>query len=85
MTEINGESEWAPDYTLVVRYFDTAVQATRVKCPVKIMARLGDYTCPPSGIMALYNSLTTEKEITFRQNGTHGYDSPGCEIYILNN
>lgn len=74
---------WTPEYALGLCYFDTAVQATRVKCPVKIMARLGDYTCPPSGIMALYNGLNTEKEITFRQNGTHGYDSPNCETYTL--
>ena len=75
---------WAPDYTLGISYFDTAVQATKVKCPARIMARLGDYTCPPSGIMALYNGLNTEKEISFRQNGTHGYDSPDCEVYTLN-
>ncbi len=74
---------WSPDYTVGLCYYDTAVQATRVKCPVKIMARLGDYTCPPSGIMALYNGLKTEKEIIFCQNGTHGYESPNHTKYTL--
>ena len=33
----------------------TAVAARFIKCPISIVAGLGDYICPPSGIMALFN------------------------------
>ena len=34
-------------------------------------AGLGDYVCPPSGVMAFYNALACPKEITFLQGATH--------------
>ena len=64
---------WRPDYENGVRYFDTAVAAKHLKCPVTISAGLGDYVCPPSGEMALYNAVSTPKQITFIQNQTHPY------------
>lgn len=64
---------WRPDYEKGLRYFDTAVAATYLKCPVKIIAGLGDYVCPPSGEMAMYNSITAPKQIDFIQNQTHPY------------
>ncbi len=76
---------WSPDYTYGLTFFDTAIQAKKVKCPVKITARLGDYICPPSGVMALYNNLNTQKQIEFYQNGTHGYQSPVEIISTLKN
>lgn len=76
---------WAPEYAYGLSYFDTTIQATKVTCPVKINARLGDYTCPPSGIIALYNNLNTKKELNFYQNGTHVYKSPVDIISKLNN
>jgi cephalosporin-C deacetylase-like acetyl esterase len=36
------------------------------------MAGLGDYICPPSGVMAFYNSVTAPKKIVFVQNAQHG-------------
>ena len=74
---------WSPDYTYGLTFYDTAIQAMKVKCPVKISARLGDYICPPSGIMTLYNNLNTKKELRFYQNGTHGYESPVEVVSVL--
>lgn len=67
---------WRPDYAEGLRYFDTVAQATRVKCPVNITAGLGDYICPPSSVMALYNSISVKKSIKFTQGRTHIYSPP---------
>ena len=64
---------WRPKFAQGLRYFDTVAQGTRVKCPVKIDANLGDYVCPPSSVMALYNEMKTEKSIEYLQSGTHSY------------
>ncbi len=70
---------WRPDFAQGLRYFDTVAQATRVKCPVSIKAGLGDYICPPSSIMSLYNSLNTKKDMKFIQCRTHSYMPPEVE------
>ncbi len=85
---LNGENcgymgGWRPKFAEGLRYFDTAAQATRVKCPVKIVAYLGDYTCPPSSIMALYNNFNVNKSLDFVQNGTHGYRPPQRDAFCL--
>lgn len=67
---------WRPKFQEGLRYFDTVAQGSRVKCPVKILAGLGDYVCPPHSVMALYNNITTKKSIKFRQARTHPYEPP---------
>lgn len=74
---------WRPKFAEGLRYFDTAAQATRVKCPTKIVAYLGDYVCPPSTVMALYNNLTVNKSLDFIQGGTHGYRPPQRMAFAL--
>lgn len=75
---------WRPGFNEGLRYFDTVTQGMLVKCPVKIFAGLGDYICPPSGVMALYNEIKTLKTITFCQAKTHGYNPNEVEEYTLN-
>lgn len=67
---------WRPKFAEGLRYFDQVAQATRVTCPVKVHARLGDYICPPSTTMTLYNTFNTVKALEMLQAGTHGYTSP---------
>ncbi len=74
---------WRPNFSEALRYFDTAAQGKFVKCPVKITAGLGDYVCPPSGVMALYNGIKTLKSITFTQAATHGYAPNERDCYTL--
>lgn len=62
-----------PVFSQGLRYFDSVVQAMKLKCPVKIHAGVGDYTCPPSTVMTLYNSIKGEKVINFIQGRTHSY------------
>lgn len=63
----NFKPEWTPS----IRYFDSTFAVKRVKCPVYITAWLGDYTCPPAGIMVLFNNANSFSSIDFGQNGTH--------------
>jgi len=87
--DLNGVSQgfmrgWRPNFAEGLRYFDTALQGQFVKCPVKITAGLGDYICPPSSVMALYNGIKTMKSITFTQAATHSYAPNERECYTLN-
>lgn len=72
---------WHPEVKEGLRYFDTIAQATRVKCPVNIEARLGDYCCPPSTTFTLYSSFNCYKKLTFVQAGTHSYVPPEREEF----
>lgn len=60
--EENGfVSGWRPKFAEGLRYFDTVAHAMRVKCPVKLLIGLGDYVCPPSTTLTLYNAFKCEK------------------------
>lgn len=74
---------WRPKYTEGLRYFDTVAQAKKVKCPVKIFAKLGDTVCRPSTIMVLYNNFKVNKKIEFLQSGNHGYNPPERTSFYL--
>ena len=59
-----------------ITYFDTAVAAELVQCPVYIISGLGDQSCNSSTQMALYNSIKSQKYIEFYQSKTHSYTIP---------
>lgn len=65
-----------PEFAEGLRYFDTVAHAMRVKCPVKIKIGLGDYTCPPSGTITLYNTFNCEKEAEIIQAMKHQLTPP---------
>lgn len=57
-----------------VRVIAKALYGVRSKqCTVYIEAGLGDYVCPPSGQMAMYNAIKAPKLLRFVQNQTHPY------------
>lgn len=62
---------WRPKYCQGLGYYDTVSFGKRIKAPTEIIAGLGDYTCPPSGVSVLYSNLMCQKKITFTQNMTH--------------
>lgn len=74
---------WRPDIDDGVMYFDTALAAKRVKCPVEIRCGLGDYVCPPSTETVLWHNFKIEKKITFVQNMTHPYRPVETISYTL--
>ena len=74
--KLNRLRGWRPDYAGGLGYYDTANMGKRVECPTFIMAGLGDYICPPSGLSVLYNNIKAPKTIEYIQGTTHGYDPP---------
>ena len=71
-------------YTPALDYYDGAFHAKRIKCPVNvIVAGLGDFTCPPSGIMAMFNNLQVPAKIRFYQGEGHAgrLSTPGNPPY----
>lgn len=69
-------------YVEALGYFDTVNFAKRVPatCRVDIpRAGLGDYTCEPSGLAILWNSLKCPKTMTWIQGSEHSYVPPEYE------
>ena len=85
MCDIGGHSEggrllgWLPSYTEGNKYFDSTYLASMFKGTVRINAGLGDYTCPPTGVIALYNAFNCDKHITFIQCMGHGSQNQSAD------
>lgn len=75
---------WHPGYVRGLDYYDTCFHAARIpaSCRVSVTrAGLGDYTCPPSGVTAMYNSISAPKSIGYYQNSEHMYvPDPPCYV-----
>lgn len=74
---------WRPEPQPGLEYFDTVMQGSRVKCPVNIMACLGDQVCQAATIMSLYNAIKAPKKLRFLQSGNHGYRPLEWDEYYL--
>lgn len=69
-------------YDPAMRYLDAAVLAGYIDAYVEIpRCGLGDYTCPPAGIIAAYNAMRCKKKICIYQNATHGYVPADTDIF----
>lgn len=81
----NGRTEslFMPPWTPGLGYYDAVNHAKRIRGRVEIVAGLGDYVCPPSGQMVLYNNIPSSTKLTFVQGKTHGYDMKDPPVYIL--
>jgi len=53
------------------RYFDACNFAPRIKCPMLIGLGLIDETCPPAGVLAAANQITSHKEIVILPKSGH--------------
>jgi cephalosporin-C deacetylase-like acetyl esterase len=73
-----------PDYTDGMAFYDLTNLATKIHCPVTLMAGLGDYTCHPAGIFSFYNAIPTQKKMRVIQNKIHLYQSPEAEEFKVN-
>ena len=69
--------KWAPPG---LGYYDPAHLAKRISPKTEFFITsfgLGDYICPPTGVMAMYNNVPCEKKhATGFQNMQHGYVVP---------
>jgi beta-galactosidase len=63
---------WCPGWTSALDYVSLSHLAPRVRCPVEMDIGLGDYVCPPSGQMLLFNALGGPKTLKAVQNRGHG-------------
>ena len=76
MCDVGGTaSEFRPKYTDDLRYFDTVYFGRRIddKVNITLTAGLGDYICPPSGVIALFNEMGGNVTMYLKQGMTHGY------------
>ncbi len=53
------------------RYYDVSNFVTRIKCPVLVGVGLIDETCPPEGILAGLDQISTPKEIMILPRSGH--------------
>ncbi len=81
------QSVFRPEYVSGLAYFDSVSFAKRIKREnvdfVILRAGLGDYVCPPSGIMALYDALDCVVNFRFTQGKTHGTTLPTTDGIVL--
>ena len=71
-----AHGDWHVPWVPALGYYDAANMARRfpATCRANIVwAGLGDYICPPSGVMAFYNNLACPKNITFVQGAMHTF------------
>lgn len=87
-TKIEGRlGGWLPEYVRGLDYYDTVFHASRIPatCFVDVVRMgLGDYTCPPSGITAMYNAIKGPKRLAAYQNSTHMYVPQEQAVYRFN-
>ena len=77
-------STLAPSWTETLDYVSMSHLATRITAPVTLSFGLGDYICPPSGQILLFNALRGSKMATVTQNSDHGgAHGPNCGTYIF--
>ncbi|MBQ9456554.1 MAG: acetylxylan esterase [Thermoguttaceae bacterium] len=82
-TKMNRLTGWRPEWTEALEFLDPANHAKRIQCPVTMDAGLGDYVCPPSGQVVVFNNLSVPKKLTFHQGNTHGYGMPNGKAYTM--
>ena len=71
--------DWFIQWVPALAYYDPVNMARLIPATCRTTvtwAGLGDYICPPSGVMAFYNSLRRPKSITFIQGAMHLYMPP---------
>lgn len=68
-----------PEVTEVLRYFDAATAATRIRIPVHVAAALFDPAVPPPGQFAVYSALPGPKELFVLSAGHFTYPSAVAE------
>ena len=83
--DIGGETigrnrgDWYVRWVPGLGYYDPVNMAKRIPATCNFFIPrfgLGDYICPPTGVLAMYNNLKCQKGANAFQNSTHGYVVP---------
>ncbi|AHF90182.1 acetyl xylan esterase [Opitutaceae bacterium TAV5] len=62
---------WHIKPTPALFYYDPVYHIRRYSGSLKLLAGLGDYVCPPSGMAALFNNARGSREIVYTQGAGH--------------
>ena len=76
---------WRIKYVPALDYYDPVFMAKRIKNADVTITRagLGDYVCPPSGLMICYKNLATPKKtIRWVQGSNHGFVPRKSEVIV---
>ncbi len=76
---------WGIAYTPAILYFDPVnhVKRANPNCKLHIIANLGDYVCPASGVWIAYNNFPGPKTLEVRQGCEHGFYMPNCNKFFF--
>lgn len=75
---------WRPDYKEALDYYDPVFHAKRAKAKIHLVNNYGDYTCPPSSVWIVYNSIPHgNKSMEVKQGCTHGYEMKHHMRYVM--
>jgi len=76
---------WYVKPTPVMGYYDPVnfVKRANPKCELKIIANLGDYVCPPSGVWIAFNNFPGPKTIVVKQGCEHGYSMKNAPTFTI--
>ncbi|WFB35157.1 acetylxylan esterase [Kiritimatiellota bacterium B12222] len=72
--EVGRMKGWRPEYSEALAYYDPVYHVKRTQAKIHLIANLGDYTCPPSGVWIVYNQVPHDrKSMEVKQGCTHSY------------
>jgi cephalosporin-C deacetylase-like acetyl esterase len=81
--QVNRSAGWPLNRTALdanqvrtVRYFDCCNFAARTKATAVVRVGLIDHTCPPAGVLAMYNQLKGTKYLFTYPDAGHSYSPP---------
>ncbi len=70
---------WYIEWTPALGYYDAAIVSALIPKTCRVVvprAGLGDYCCPPTGLVKMYNTMTCPKRFVWVQGSEHGYVPP---------
>lgn len=73
---------WHIKPTDALKYYDTVYHMRRYNGEVELMAGLGDYVCPPSGMAMIYEEAQGPKKIVYTQSAGHNGNPAGEKIML---
>ena len=62
-------------------YYDTAFFSARIQCPVLVGTGLRDEVCPPAGVLAMVNQITSPKELIILPRSGHQNQNCSQQAY----
>ncbi len=71
---------WHIKPTPALFYYDPVYHIARYKRELRLLAGLGDYVCPPSGMAAMFNAARGPRKVVYTQGAGHTGQARGEEF-----